>query len=132
MATVNVEALAAMQFQVAAKGSRSSPEATARAVALAVLSRLFRDGECSTAAVQEDVAHLTKRADVVMGCGISNQGGLNLHRSGGQVELLRDNALIIYHRVGKTAFEGWLAEQGITLDQFGEWLTGLEAKPPQQ
>jgi hypothetical protein len=98
-----------------------------RVVAGLLLTRLYRDGGASVEGLEQDAAgRVTGRLALTLGAGVGGRGGMRIIRGpAGDVVLCSDNVLNLLEHLGREGLERWLAQEGIPLAEFGEWLRGL-------
>lgn len=110
-------------------GSAVSQDVKVFGIAGFVLGQLFRHGSVTVDQVDDwakSVGFKT-RCILQLSVGLGGKGGLRLYMSPGNdgVVCCRENVGICIKRIGTAGFNVWLADQGISEEDFGTWFRSL-------
>lgn len=92
------------------------------------LSECYHKGKCEMPefVAAAKAAGLSGRITVQLGAGLGGEHGMNVIRDKtGGYRCCRANVGNSIKRLGKQRFAEWLAEEGLTQEQFGEWFKKL-------
>lgn len=114
-------------YKTAMHSRTMSQDEKVKIVAAALLTRLHRDGSCTIADLETDLAErVTGRLGLTLGAGVGGRGGMRVLRDrAGNVIACRDNALNLLDRLGADGLHAWLTAASVDLAAFQSWLASL-------
>ena len=107
-----------------AKPTPLSQEEKVRRLAGPILTRLYRDGVCRIDDLDAEAPRLgiSGRLALTLGKGVGGKGGMKLFLDGGQVVPCQNNAKVCIDRLGRERLAAWLADNGVSVEQFKTWF----------